>query len=505
REFNFSKYIFESLVRNVDSSSKLYMYPRFIQLIIQNPLGDLSTHTTKYTSPAMTQTVFANMRRVGKGFSGVETPLFEGMLVAREIEEQGEAEEQVQDNVDDADQGADTAVSRDDEALDACAALIRRVEHLEHDKVAQALDTTKLKKRVKKLERANKGRMIADLDRDTGVALMDDEGTEKKVEDAQVAGDEQVKGRQAEIYQIDMDHASKVLSMQEDESEVQEAVEVVTTAKLITKVVAAVSESVTSASATIEAIPAATITAAPSKDKGKGIMVEEPKPMKKKQQVKMDEDKKSKEDSYVQRYQVMKKRPQTEAQAQRNMIMYLKNVAGFRLDYFKEMSYDDIRLIFEAKFNSNIEFLLKTQEQVEEEENRAIESINETLAQKAAKRRKLNEEVEELRQYLEIVPDEDDDVYTEATPLARKVPVVDYQIIQLNNKPHYKIIRADGTHQLYVSFITLLKNFDSEDLESLWSIVKERFSTSNPNNFIDDYLLTTLRTMFERPDGQDQV
>nr|GFC63870.1 hypothetical protein [Tanacetum cinerariifolium] len=35
-------------------------------------------------------------------------------------------------------------------------------------------------------------------------------------------------------------------------------------------------------------IPATTITAAP--DKGKGIMVEDPKPMKKKQQVEMDEE-----------------------------------------------------------------------------------------------------------------------------------------------------------------------------------------------------------------------
>nr|GEW10781.1 hypothetical protein [Tanacetum cinerariifolium] len=144
----------------------------------------------------------------------------------------------------------------------------------------------------------------------------------------------------------------------------------------------------------------------------------------------------------------MKKRPQTEAQARRNMIMYLKNVIGFRLDYFKGMSYDDIRPIFEAKFNSNIEFLLKSKEQIEEEENRAIQSINETPAQKAAKRRKLNEEVEDLKQHLEIVPDEDDDVYTEATPLARKVLVVDYEIIHFNNKPHYKIIRVDGTHQL---------------------------------------------------------
>nr|GEY24601.1 ribonuclease H-like domain-containing protein [Tanacetum cinerariifolium] len=38
RRFNFSKYIFESLVRNVDSTSKLYMYPQFIQLLIRNQL-----------------------------------------------------------------------------------------------------------------------------------------------------------------------------------------------------------------------------------------------------------------------------------------------------------------------------------------------------------------------------------------------------------------------------------------------------------------------------------
>nr|GEU83758.1 hypothetical protein [Tanacetum cinerariifolium] len=168
----------------------------------------------------------------------------------------------------------------------------------------------------------------------------------------------------------------------------------------------------------------------------------------------------------------MKKRPQTEAQARRNVITYLKNTARFRLDYFKWMSYDDIRPIFDAKFNANMEFLLKSKEQIEEEENRALESINETPAQKAAKRRRLKEDkdVEEIKQHLEIVPDEDDDVYTEATLLSRKhleivpdedddvyteatllsrkVPVMDYQITHLNNKPRYKIIRADETHQL---------------------------------------------------------
>nr|GFD02074.1 hypothetical protein [Tanacetum cinerariifolium] len=56
---------------------------------------------------------------------------------------------------------------------------------------------------------------------------------------------------------------------------------------------------------------------------------------------------------------------------------------------------------------------------------------------------------------------------TEATPLAQKVPVVDYQIVVIDNKPKYKTIRADDTHQFYISFTTLLKNFDREDLETL--------------------------------------
>nr|GEV41260.1 hypothetical protein [Tanacetum cinerariifolium] len=403
-------------------------------------------------------------------------------------------------------QAADFLMSLLQEALDACAALTRRVEHLEYDKVAQALDHKAKKKgeeaeernkvKVLKLRRlkkvgtsqrintsddivmedaSNQERMIDALDSDLGVVLMDDKEEEKKAEEAKVASDDQVQGMQAKIYKIDLDHASKVLSMQEDEPDVQEVVDVVTTTKLITEVVTAASESVTTASTTIAAaepqVPAATITAAPvrvaaastkrrkglvirdpkeesttiipaktkSKDKGKGIMVGEPKPMKKKQQVEMDE-----------------------------------------------------------------EYARKLHEELNKDIKWDVANDN-TSAQKAAKRRKWNEEVEDLKRHLEIMPDKDDDVYTEATLLTRKVPVVDYEIIHVNNKPHYKIIRADGTHQLYVSFITLLRNFDREDLESLWSLVKERFSTSKPNNFFDDFLLTTLGAMFKRLDGQAQV
>nr|GEW25855.1 hypothetical protein [Tanacetum cinerariifolium] len=50
-------------------------------VVIDNQVDGMTTHNTSYTSPAFTHKVFANMRRVGKGFSGVETPLFASMLV----------------------------------------------------------------------------------------------------------------------------------------------------------------------------------------------------------------------------------------------------------------------------------------------------------------------------------------------------------------------------------------------------------------------------------------
>nr|GEW19328.1 reverse transcriptase domain-containing protein [Tanacetum cinerariifolium] len=218
--------------------------------------------------------------------------------------------------------------------------------------------------------------------------------------------------------------------------------------------------------------------------------------------------KKSKNPQYIKRYQGMKKRPQTESEARKNMMIYLKITAGYKMDFFKGMSYAEICPIFQARFDENMRFLFKSKEEMEEEDQEIIKSINETPAQKAAKRRKLSEEAQEsedLKKRSEVVDDEDDDVFIEATPLARKVPVVDYQIVLIDNKSRFKIIKADETYQLYISFITLLKNFNREYLENLWGIVKKRFSTSKPTNFFDEYLLLTLKTMFKKPDGQDDV
>nr|GEX75917.1 hypothetical protein [Tanacetum cinerariifolium] len=46
--------------------------------------------------------------------------------------------------------------------------------------VAQALEITKLKSRVKKLEKEKKGRRIDELDKDDAVVSMDDKEEDKK-------------------------------------------------------------------------------------------------------------------------------------------------------------------------------------------------------------------------------------------------------------------------------------------------------------------------------------
>nr|GEX77608.1 hypothetical protein [Tanacetum cinerariifolium] len=484
--------------------------------------------------------VFANIRRVGKGFLGVDTPSFEGMIVAQQVDESA-----AEVNVDDvpavgvADEGAtnvnvDVVLTVIDEPsipspppttqppppsqdvpstsqvqptpspspidqplspppttqpppplqdvpstsqvqptpppspidqppspqqqlqpsqdaeismnflhnlLDTCTTLTRRVENLEQDKIAQALEITKLKQRVKKLERRNKlkvskfrrlkkvgtsqrvdtsddtvmdyvskqGRIIADMDADVDITLKDVADIAKEViVDAEIEESVDVQGRQAEsqaqIYQINLEHADKVLSMQDDKVdpvELQEVVEVVTTAKLITKVVIATSATITDAALTLTTAPSAvrrrngvvirdleetatqsTIihTEAKSKYKGKGILVEEPKPLKKQAQIEQDEAfRKEKKDNAVMRYQALKRKPQTKAQARKNMMIYLRNMAGFKMDYFKGMKYDYIRPIFKKYFKSNVAFLEKTKEQMKEEESIALKRINDFL------------------------------------------------------------------------------------------------------------------------------
>nr|GEX65999.1 hypothetical protein [Tanacetum cinerariifolium] len=469
---------------------------------IGTQVGDLSSHFTNYSSPALTQKVFANMRRVGKGFSDVDTPLFEGMIVAQQADE-GVAEVNVDDvpaagvvnecavsvAIDDLPAAVDepsiplptppTQPPPPSQDLPSTSQKLERMNKLKVSKLRRL-------KKVETLQRVDtskdtvmddvfkQGRITANMDADKDITLKDVADIDKKVVvDAEIEENTNVQGRQAEsqaqIYQINLEHADKVLSMQDDKlepTELQEVVEVVTTAKLMTKVVTAASATIIAADIPITdvaptlttalsaarrrkevvirdskeiATPSTIIHTKPkSKDKGTRIMVHEPKPLKKKTQIEHDE-------AYAR-----------ELEAKLNNNIDWDEV----IEKFQRKEKED-----NAKFNSNMAHLVKTKDQMEEEDSRALKRKVESSEDKAAKKQKLDKEVEELRKHLQIVPNDDDDVYTEATPLALKVPIVDYKIYTENNKPYYKIKRADGIHQLYLSFLSMLRNFDREDLE----------------------------------------
>nr|GEU44580.1 putative ribonuclease H-like domain-containing protein [Tanacetum cinerariifolium] len=389
---------------------------KFVQLIINHQLGDMTYHKDIFATPSLTKKVFANMKRVGTGFSGEVTSLFDNMLVQAR-------KEVAKHNVplpshDLLPSGEDSLKLK--ELMDLCTDLSTKVLDLESEvidiKSTYKAKIEKLESRVERLEEENmvlKELKGVHFTIDSDEPVMEKEESSKqgrKIADIDADVEINLEKVQAKAYNLDLDHQEK-------------------------------------------------------------------------------------------------KKPLTEAQARSNMIVYLKNMAGYKMNYFKGMSYDKIRPLFEKHYNYNQAFLNEVKEgikvpekEVRQEKEVKVESSKrecESLEQEVAKIQKMEQETEELKKRLQIVLD-DDDVCVDATPLASKILIVDYKIHTKRNKPYFKIIRADGNHRLFMSFSTMMKNFDREDLEYLWKIIRERFEKTEPKNYSDDYLLNTLKIMFEK-------
>ncbi|GJV44765.1 retrovirus-related pol polyprotein from transposon TNT 1-94 [Tanacetum coccineum] len=82
RKYNFSRLIFEHMVTNIGSPHKFLMYPRFIQICLDMQKKQLKTHSSTYHVPSLNNKVFSNMRRLTKGYTGVEIRLFPTMLTS---------------------------------------------------------------------------------------------------------------------------------------------------------------------------------------------------------------------------------------------------------------------------------------------------------------------------------------------------------------------------------------------------------------------------------------
>ncbi|GJU82240.1 hypothetical protein Tco_1284605 [Tanacetum coccineum] len=135
---------------------------------------------------------------------------------------------------------------------------------------------------------------------------------------------------------------------------------------------------------------------------------------------------------------------------------------NYQMKDFEGMSYDEIRQIFEKRKK----YLPR----------RGTRST--TKKQKVEQ----DDEKEELKNYLDIVPRED--VAVDVESLSIKYPIVDWKTYTLlENFMYYKIIRGDGSLKNYKILSEMLYDFDRQDVVELYRLVKERYSSSKPEGY----------------------
>ncbi|GJY69695.1 hypothetical protein Tco_0472677 [Tanacetum coccineum] len=174
-------------------------------------------------------------------------------------------------------------------------------------------------------------------------------------------------------------------------------------------------------------------------------------------------------DPAVLRYHAQLNRPYSVAEVRKNMVMYLKNQGGYKMNYFKGMKYEDIRPIFEKVWDQIQSFVPMDSEYKEKgSKKKAGGSRKKTLARKragekqsdqSAKRQKMKDdaEKEDFKEYLNIVPEEGMNVEALQT---------------------------------------------KDDLVKLWKLVKDRFISTEPNDDKEKVLWVEMKRLFE-PDTND--
>ncbi|GKC68880.1 hypothetical protein Tco_1114763 [Tanacetum coccineum] len=92
QKYNFSKLIFDGMMRHLDAKKKFVMYPRFILVFLTNQLQNVPVPLDHFPINALTPKVFSFMVKKGKKISGNVTPLFPSML-AQPTEDEGAVSE----------------------------------------------------------------------------------------------------------------------------------------------------------------------------------------------------------------------------------------------------------------------------------------------------------------------------------------------------------------------------------------------------------------------------
>nr|GEU34158.1 hypothetical protein [Tanacetum cinerariifolium] len=179
----------------------------------------------------------------------------------------------------------------------------------------------------------------------------------------------------------------------------------------------------------------------------------------------------------IRKYQSLKRKTISIAQARKNMIVYLKNMVGYKMEHFRGMTYNKVRPIFEREYKK-VQTLFEHDKNEEPTKKRVAE---ETLLQESFKKLKAVEVLgfeftqdtptndpkemseEDVQNMLEITPVSEFKVEA----LQVKYPVIDWKIHSEGLRSYWKIIRVGGITKAYQSFKDMLKGFDREDLDAL--------------------------------------
>ncbi|GJW17574.1 putative ribonuclease H-like domain-containing protein [Tanacetum coccineum] len=146
----------------------------------------------------------------------------------------------------------------------------------------------------------------------------------------------------------------------------------------------------------------------------------------------------------AQRSAKIRSRTPTKSQIRNLMMTYLKNMGGYKHSQLKAKSFEEIK---------GIRLKLK--------------------ATKKTKRQKTDFDLEQLKAFLMIVPDEEG--------------IIDYEVLEK---------RSDGSSRWIKTFSEMVTRFDRLDLEELYNLVMKRFETTTPEG-VDLVLWGDLRTMFD--------
>nr|GEU78327.1 hypothetical protein [Tanacetum cinerariifolium] len=146
QKFNFSKYIFDNMVKHLDGGVKFLMYLRFVKVFLDNQVEGMDRHNAIFVTFSHTKKVFANMKREGKDFSRKITPLFATMMKKQKSKRKHRKEIEVPSPSSKIPNEEGVPITSND------------LLPSEEAKTAQAKEIANLKKKVKKLKQKRKSR-----------------------------------------------------------------------------------------------------------------------------------------------------------------------------------------------------------------------------------------------------------------------------------------------------------------------------------------------------------